>query len=146
MDTILKSFNTLHMPGMASCWKTLTETHQLNKLSLSDGLELLLQSELDNRRNNRIGRLIKSAGFKQQATLEELETSDARGIPAGAITQLASGEYLKNGATIIISGPTGTGKSYLACALGERACRLGYKVKYYTVNRLLDELKLARLE
>ena len=60
MDAILKSFNTLHMPGMASCWKTLTETHQLNKLSLSDGLELLLQSELDNRRNNRIGRLIKS--------------------------------------------------------------------------------------
>ena len=146
LKTVQQSHQTLHMPGMASCWKTLTETHQLNKLSLSDGLELLLQSELDNRRNNRIGRLIKSAGFKQQATLEELETSDARGIPAGAITQLASGEYLKNGATIIISGPTGTGKSYLACALGERACRLGYKVKYYTVNRLLDELKLARLE
>lgn len=60
--------------------------------------------------------------------------------------EMASGEYLKIGATIIISGPTGTGKSYLACALGERACRLGYKVKYYTVNRLLDELKLARLE
>lgn len=146
MDTISSSLHTLHMPGMASCWKTLNETHQTDKLSLCDGLELLLQSEIDNRRNNRIDRLIRNAGFKQQASLEELDTSDARGIPAGAVNQLATGEYLKNSATIIISGPTGTGKSFLACALGKRACRLGYKVRYYTVSRLLDELKLARLE
>lgn len=143
MDTISNSFHTLHMPGMASCWKTLNETRQIDKLSFPNGLELLLQSELDSRRNNRIDRLIR---IKQQASLEELEASDARGIPAGAITQLATGEYLKNGATIIISGPTGTGKSFLACALGERACRLGYKVRYYTVSRLIDELKLTRLE
>jgi len=124
----------------------MNETHQTDKLSLTDGLELLLQSELDSRRNNRIDRLIRNANFKQQASLEELDTSDARGVPAGAITQLSTGEYIRNGATIIISGPTGTGKSFLACALGERACRLGYKVRYFTVNRLLDELKLARLE
>ena len=146
MDTITTSFRTLHMPGMSACWKTLNETHQTDKLSLSDGLELLLQSELDSRRNNRIERLIRNAGFRQQASMEELETSEARGIPAGAISQLATGEYLKHGATIVISGPTGTGKSFLACALGEHACRLGYKVKYYTVGRLLDELKLARIE
>jgi len=146
MDTISTSFHTLHMPGMSACWKTLNETHQIDKLSLSDGLELLLQSELDSRRNNRIDRLIRNAGFKLQASIEELETSEPRGIPAGAVSQLGTGEYLKNGATIVISGPTGTGKSFLACALGERACRLGYKVKYYTVNRLMDELKLARLE
>ena len=114
---------------MASCWRTLNETHQTDKLSFSDGLELLLQSELDSRRNNRIDRLIRNANLKQHACIEELETSDARGIPAGAVSQLAAGEYLKAGATIIISGPTGTGKSFLACALGERACRLGYKVK-----------------
>ena len=91
--------------------------------------------------SNAYDRLIRNANFKQQASLEELETSDARGIPAGAITQLSTGEYLKNGATIVISGPTGTGKSFLACALGERACRIGYKVRYYTVSRLMDELK-----
>lgn len=146
MDNISSAFTKLHMPGMASCWRTLNETHQTDKLSFSDGLELLLQSELDSRRNNRIDRLIRNANFKQHACIEELETSDARGIPAGAVNQLATGEYLKAGATIIISGPTGTGKSFLACALGEGACRLGYKVKYYTVSRLLDELKLARIE
>ena len=105
MDNISNSLHTLHMPGMASCWKTLNETHQLDKLSLPDGLELLLQSELDSRRSNRIDRLIRNAGFKQQASLEELETSDARGVPAGAVSQLATGEYLRNGATIVISKP-----------------------------------------
>jgi DNA replication protein DnaC len=146
MEQIQSYFHKLHMPGMASCWKTLTETHQADKLTLSDGLELLMQSELDSRQNNRIERLIRSALFRQMATVEELDTSESRGISAGALSQLAAGEYLKNGTTIIISGPTGTGKSFLATALGERACRLGYRVRYYTVQRMLDELKLARLE
>ena len=65
MDNISSAFTKLHMPGMASCWRTLNETHQTDKLSFSDGLELLLQSELDSRRNNRIDRLIRSANFKQ---------------------------------------------------------------------------------
>jgi len=134
------------MPGMASCWKILTETHQADKLTLPDGLELLLQSELDSRQNNRIERLIRNALFRQMATVEELDPSESRGISAGTLSQLATGEYLKNGTTIIISGPTGTGKSFLATALGERACRLGYRVRYYTVQRMMDELKLARLE
>jgi DNA replication protein DnaC len=146
MEQIQSSFHKLHMPGMASCWKILTETHQADKLTLSDGLELLLQSELDSRQNNRIERLIRNALFRQMATVEELDASESRGISAGALSQLATGEYLKNGTTIIISGPTGTGKSFLATALGERACRLGYCVRYYTVQRMLDELKLARLE
>jgi len=146
MEQIQSYFHKLHMPGMASCWKTLTETHQADKLTLSDGLELLMQSELDSRQNNRIERLIRNALFRQMATVEELDASESRGISAGLLSQLAAGEYLKNGTTIIISGPTGTGKSFLATALGERACRLGYRVRYYTVQRMLDELKLARLE
>ena len=134
------------MSGMAMCWNTLKETHQIDKLSLADGLQILIQSEIDNRKNNKITRLIKNAGFRQMATLEELDMHESRGISKCVIDQLTRGEYLKYGGTIVISGPTGTGKSYLATALGERACRQGYKVKYYTIARLLDEVKLARLE
>lgn len=76
MDNISSAFTKLHMPGMASCWRTLNETHQTDRLSFSDGLELLLQSELDSRRNNRIARLIRSANFKQHACIEELEASE----------------------------------------------------------------------
>lgn len=146
MENISLSLRKLHMSGMAMCWKTLTETHQADKLSLRDGLEMLIQSEMDTRRQNKIARLIKNAGFRQSASLEELDTSKSRGISAGAISQLSTGEYVRQGATVIISGPTGTGKSFLSTALGERACRQGYKVRYYTLTRLLDELRLARLE
>lgn len=146
MQQILSSFQKLHMPGMAMCWKTINETHQADKLTLSDGLEMLLQSEMDNRMNNRIERLIKKASFKQRSAIEELDISESRGLRQGTVSQLAAGEYIKQGATIVISGATGTGKSFLACALGERACRQGHKVRYYTIQRMFDELKIARLE
>lgn len=97
MENISSAFTKLHIPGMASCWRTLNETHQADRLSFSDGLELLLQSELGSRSNNLIDRQIRSDNFKQHACIEELETSDARGIPAGAVNQLATGEYLRQG-------------------------------------------------
>ena len=146
MENISTSLRKLHMSGMAMCWQTMTETHQADKLTFRDGLEILIQSEMDTRQHNKIARLIKNAGFRQGASLEELETSESRGISAGIISQLATGEYINQGATVVISGPTGTGKSFLATALGESACRLGYRVKYYTLARLLDEVRLARLE
>lgn len=98
------------------------------------------------RHQNKIARLIKNTGFRHGASLEELETSESRGISAGSISQLSTGEYINQGATVVINGPTGTEKSFLATALGEYACRLGYRVKYYTLARLLDEVRLARLE
>lgn len=146
MDPIITSLYNLHLPGMSLCWKNLEETHQTDKLNLRDGLQLLLQNEIDNRQGNRVVRLIKQAGFKINASIEELDTSGVRGINSASITQLCTGEYLKKGSTIIISGPTGTGKSFLATALGERACHQGYRVRYFTLQRIMDDLRFARLE
>jgi DNA replication protein DnaC len=146
MDEIEKSLHSLKLPGMANCWTSLAETHQLGKLSLSEGMQLLLQSERDTRTGNRIARLIKDAGFRLQATIEELETDTARGVDAAAIAQLATGGYLSAGATVLICGPAGTGKTFLATALGERACRQGTKVCYYTLQKLFEVLRLAKLE
>ena len=125
LQTALKG---LKMPGMAACWQSMEETHQSEKLSLRDGLQILIQAEKDSRDSNRIAKLIKNANFRIQALIEELEISETRGVPADIILQLSSGEYIKAGSTVIICGATGTGKSYLACALGNKACRLGYKV------------------
>ena len=146
MDEIVSLLHTLKLPGMAQCWTSLAETHQLSKLSLQDGIRLLLQTEQDTRKNNRVTRLIKEAGFRLQATIEELETNTARGVDAAAVAQLATGEYINNGATIIICGPAGTGKTFLATALAERACRQGTKVRYYTMQKLMEAVRLARLE
>jgi DNA replication protein DnaC len=102
---------------MAHCWQTLYETRKVNELSLSDGLELLLQSE------------------------EELSNDPARGIDKSLITRLSLGEYIKNGDSILITGAAGVGKSFLASALGHQACLQGYSVAYYNMQKLMIKLK-----
>ena len=136
----------LKMPGMAACWQTMEETHQADKLSLRDGLQILMQAEKDSRESNLITKLVKDANFRLPALIEELEISETRGVPADIIMQLSSGEYIKSGTTVLICGATGTGKSFLACALGNKACRLGYKVAYYTMQKLMDVIRVARIE
>lgn len=141
-----RALHELKLPGMSSCWKSLEETHQLDKLTLREGMQLMIQNERDTRFNNRIQRLVKNANFRLKASIEELETDTARGIPASLVADLGVGNYITNGATIIVVGPTGTGKSYFSCALGDRACRNGIKVLYFTMNMLIENLKLVHLE
>lgn len=145
-NEIERALHELKLPGMASCWNSLEETHQLDKISLRDGMQIMLQNERDTRQNNRIQRLIKQANFCLKASVEELETDTTRGISAASAAELAAGGYIDNGMTVIITGPAGTGKSYFACALGDRACRNGVKVMYFTMNMLIENLKLVHLE
>ena len=141
-----RALHELKLPGMASCWHALEDTHQLDKLTMREGMQLMLQNERDTRHSNRIQRLIKNAGFRLKASVEELETDTSRGISAASAADMATGNYIRAGMTVIVNGPTGTGKSYFACALGHSACRQGYKVMYFTMNTLIDALKLVRLE
>ena len=141
-----RALRELKLSGMAGCWNSLEETHQLDKLTLREGMQLMIQNETDTRHNNRIARLIKNANFRMKASMEELETDTLRGIKSSAAAELATGSYITNGMTVILTGYTGTGKSYFACALGDMACRQGFKVMYFTMNMLIENLKLAHLE
>lgn len=142
----VRALHELKLPGMASCWEALEDTHQLDKLTLRDGMQQMLQNERDTRRNNRIDRLVRNAGFRLKASIEELETDTARGIATASVSDLATCSYIANGMTVIITGPAGTGKTYYACALGKRACQNGIKVLYFTMNMLIENLKLVHLE
>ncbi len=145
-NEITRVLHELKLPGMASCWNALEETHQLDRLTLREGMQQMLQYEKDTRQNNRIQRLIKNANFRLRASIEELETDTTRGLSAASVGDLATGSYITNGMTMIITGPAGTGKTYFACALGDRACREGVKVLYFTMNMLIETLKLVHLE
>ena len=96
-DETVRALHGLKLPGMAGCWTSLEETHRLDKLSLRDGMQLMLQHERDTRQANRIARLIRNAGFRLKATMEELETDTTRGIPAAEAADLATGGYIKDG-------------------------------------------------
>lgn len=120
MDQIKSQLCSLRLSGMASCWQTLEETRRTPELSLKDGMELLLQAESDQRNVNRYARLLKSAGFRYNASIEELRAESARGMDRALIDRLAMGDYIRNGEAILITGSTGCGKSFLAIGFGQQ--------------------------
>lgn len=146
MNNIETTMRNLRLHGMERNWKAMTETRRSHELTLSEGLELLLQAEADDRDERRYERLKQNAGFRYPASIEELNMESSRGIDRGLITNLATGEYLKKGDPVLICGATGCGKSFLASALGHQACAQGYKVAYFNMQKLLLKTKMTRLE
>ena len=145
MDEIINALRNLKMPGMAHYWATMQETRQAESLSLKDGLQLLIQAELDNRNQSRNARLIKKAHFRYQASISEVIYDCKRGVDKQKVLNLATCDYVKNGVSILITGAAGTGKSWLGTAFGHQACMNGYKVAYYNLYRLFEEISLARI-
>ena len=146
MKTIENQFKQLRLLGMYVSWNALRETRQHHELSLSEGLELLLHTEQEDRNNRRFERLKRSAKFRYSATIEEFNFEASRGLNKSQITELAMGNYLSKGESILITGATGCGKSFVASALGHRACSQGFKVLYYNIQKLLIQTKMARID
>ena len=146
MDLIANELKSLMMPGMAQCWRSLQETRKADALSFYDGLQLLLQAEKDQRKSNRNARLIREAGFRYQASIEEMVFDAARGVEKTRVLQLATCEYVKQGLSILITGAAGTGKSWLATSLGYQACLCGFHVKYFNLQKLFERITMARIE
>ncbi|MEO2062278.1 MAG: IS21-like element helper ATPase IstB [Christiangramia sp.] len=105
-----------------------------------------MQAEAEERTHRRFERLKKSARFRYQATVEELNLEASRGINKDQITELATGTYLEKGESVLITGATGCGKSFLASALGHQACRQGNKVLYFNTQKLLMKTKMTRID
>ncbi|VTR51437.1 transposase [Sphingobacterium thalpophilum] len=118
----------------------------MTELNFEDGLQLLLQSELDSREEKRFDRLKKNAAFRYQASIEEFNMDPKRGMDKAQIADLITGGYIERGEPLLISGATGCGKSFLASALGLKACSQGKKVLYFNLQKLLQRTKIARLE
>ena len=146
MEDIKSRLLSLKLAGMAHQWQVLEEMRRTGELSLIDGMHLLLQAESDKRHENRYSRLIKNAVFRYRASIEEINADPARGIDKSLLTRLATSDYVKSGQAVIITGATGCGKSFLASALGHQACRQGYSVCYQNMQKLMQHLKIARLD
>ena len=146
MTQIQTKLTQLRLKGMLRTWEALAETRRIQELSFSDGMEMLLQAEEDERRNIRFERLLKNAKFRYQASLEELNYDSSRGLDKSLITDLATCQYIVNGESLIITGAAGCGKSFTASALGHQACSHGHSVAYYNTQKFMLRIKMARLE
>jgi DNA replication protein DnaC len=141
------TFELLHelrLPGMSVALQEQQGMPDLDELTFEDRLVLLLEREKTDRSNRRFQRLLGQARLHLDATIEDLDFRKSRGMDRSLLLRLASSDWIRQGQTVLLVGATGSGKSYLACALGHQACRHGLGVRYYRLSRLLDELRLAR--
>ena len=145
MDEITDNLKRLRLPGMEHCWQSLLETRRIEGLSLRDGLQLLIQAENEQRTENRNTRLLKTASFRYHATIMETRFDSSRGLDQNRVMDLATCAYIRNGIPVLITGPAGTGKSWLATALGHQACMLGFKVRYFNMLKLFEQVTEARM-
>ena len=119
---------------------------QYADLSFEDRLGLLVDHECAHRDNNRLQRRLKAARLSLPATMEDLDLSPARGLDRRLVLELAQGEWIRQTLNILVLGPTGVGKTFLACALGHAACRQHFNVRYERTSRLLQQTALAHAD
>jgi len=146
MTDIYDELRSLHLTGMAESWKLMQETRKTQEISLNDGIALLLQSERAHRENSRTERLLRKAKFRYNAVFEQISFDQARGKDRDRILMLGTCEYIRQGASVLVTGLAGTGKSFLITAFGHQACINGYSVLYVNMSKLLEMLTLKRIE
>ncbi len=145
-EPTLDLLRELRLAGMAEAFEEHRGMPDMAELTFEDRLTLLLEREKTARAERRYIRLKGMAKLHLDATIEDLNYRAVRGLDRTQVLRLATGQWIKDGQTLLITGATGSGKSYLACAFGHQACRQGTSTRYYRVSRLLDELTLARAD
>lgn len=138
--------NRLKLFGMASSLAERLANAAHHGLSHSDFVALLVQDEQTYRENKRLKRFLANAKFKLQAAIEDIDFRHPRGLPKQTILELATPHWIDASRNVILSGPTGVGKSFIACALGSNAARSGYPVLYFRAPRLFELLFQARAD
>ncbi len=118
----------------------------IEEMDFMDRLGLLVDAELIARENKRLQSRLKNAKLRLSACIEDLDIKAARGLDRNVITALATSDWLKRHQNVIVTGATGSGKTYVACALAQKACRDGYTVFYQRAPRLFEDLAMAKAD
>jgi DNA replication protein DnaC len=140
----LDLLHELGLHGMARGFKTLNESAEAERLGHAEWLGLILDHEVTLRRQKRFEMRAKTAKLRQAASVEDVDYRAPRGLDRALFLKLAGCDWVRERRNLLITGPCGVGKSWLGCALGQRACREDLPVLYHRVPRLFAELELAR--
>jgi len=142
----LEQMQQLRLQGMYRAYHSQLELPMDQQLEGHDLVAQLVQSEQLHRAQEKTAMFLKLAKLRLPATIEQIECSPSRNLTKQQLAILAEGRYLDNGENLLITGSTGCGKSYLACALGHQACMEGHKTAYLGMNRLIEKITLSKLD
>jgi DNA replication protein DnaC len=140
----LDRLRALKLAGMADAFAEQLSQPPAHDLSFDERFSLLVDREATYRENRRVTRLLQLARLKQPACVEDIDYKHRRGLERAQMAQLVTCDWIRARHNLHITAPTGCGKSWLACALGNQACRQGLSTRYERVSRLLEDLRIAR--
>jgi DNA replication protein DnaC len=144
-QTIAK-LNKMKLFGMAQETLRQRTIDEIASLSFDERFSLLVDMEETSRENRRLKRLLTEAKLRENACIEDIDFSSSRGLDRSLVMSLATCTWIEKCLNVLLTGPTGAGKTFIACALGNAACRQGYGTFYARASRLFDELKIARTD
>ena len=140
----LDKLQSLKFTGMVAALADQMAMPDIDELAFEERLGLLVDREITERENRRLTNRLRRARLRHNAALEDIDYRSARGLDKGLIQSLAACQWVKEHLNVLITGPTGVGKTWLACALAQKACREGYTAQYIRLTRLLRELMVAK--
>jgi len=144
IQPIIEKLQTLRFFGMLNTLNEQINMPNIEELSFEERLGLMVDREMTDRENRRLKTRLNKAKLRQNACVEDVDFRHRRGLEKSSFMQLASCRWIKEQNNVLIVGPTGVGKTYLACALAQKACREGYGAMYFRLPRLLQELSIAK--
>jgi DNA replication protein DnaC len=140
----IDKLNWIKVCTMADEYSRQIKNPEIQNLDFDDRLSILTDCEWTSRQNKRLANLVKKAGMKYNCALEEFIYTPERAVNKQAITQLSSCSWIRDSLNVLITGTTGSGKTFLGCALGNAGCRNGYKVLFKRVPRLLTDIAISK--
>ena len=138
-----QQLRTLKLTGMLDALEQQLAQPQTHDLAFEQRLALLVEREVLHRHNRRLDRLLNTAKLRVAACVEDIDYQHPRGLKKAQMASLANGAWIEQALNLCITGPTGCGKTWLACALGNQACRQGHSVRYLRLPRLFEQLRIA---
>ena len=140
----MEKLTDMRLHGMAVALKEQCSSSSYDELSFQERLGMLVDREMTERENRRLkGRLTK-ARLRQQASMEDIDYRHPRGLDRSIMRSLSTCSWVRDHLNVLVTGPTGAGKSFIACAIGHKVCLEGYKVLYFRTSRLFQDLAIAK--